>query len=585
VVRFIDEVLAATNAAPVTVVLTLRGDFYDDVLGHRGLADALPKALVNLGPLTHEELEWAVTQPAEKVGLRFDPGLVDRLLDDVGDEPGNLPLMEFALKELWGARRGDRLLYDVYKAMDGIKGAIAKRAETLYEKLDPAQKQAAERLFTKLVRPGEKTGDTRRRADLSELDPTERDLVRTLASAQIRLLVTGRDELAERETVEVAHEALIGQWEQLRGWVRSYRTDLEARDRLEQMAQAWAQGTGELVRGRQLRAFRSLRGGRATPSEEAEKYLRASGRRAVRRIAAGAVAVLALSAGLATFGYWINKEEMRPAMAFYVLAGEAGWIVKKPKMIEIRPGEGKFPTTFLMGSGDDDPDALGVEKPRHRVTLKRPFAIGRYEVTFDEYELFARVTGRHVPSDAGWGTRDRPVIHVSWKDAQAYADWLFKETGKEPGRSYRLPTEAEWEYAARAGTGGRYWWCGENQPNCDIPPDKANCRGCKSTKGLEEIGQRTLPVGSFPANGFGLHDTAGNIWEWVQDCWHENYERAPKDGSAWGKEEGGDCGRRPLRGGSWLVDPDSCRSADRTRVYAGNPNRDSLLGFRLAQDL
>ena len=460
VARFIDEVLAATNAAPVTVVLTLRGDFYDDALGHRGLADALPKAQVNLGPLSRAELERAVTLPAEKVGLSFDPGLVDYLLEDVGEEPGNLPLMEFALKELWGARRGDRLLYEVYKAMDGIKGAVAKRAETLYEKLDPAQQQAAQRLFTKLVRPGEKTGATRRRADLGELAPAERELVRYLASAKVRLLVTGRDDLAQRETVEVAHEALIEQWEQLRGWVRGFRTDLEARDRLEQMAKDWAQGKGDLVRGRQLRAFRRLRGGRAAPERGGGGVPQISGRRAVRRVAGLAVAVLALTTGLATFGLWINKEEMRPAMGFYVLAGKAGWILKKPEMVEIRPGEDEsFPPSFWMGSRDDDPQARPEEKPRHRVTLKRRFAIGRYEVTFEEYELFARLTGREVPSDAGWGTGDRPVIYVSWDDARAYADWLSKETGKEEGKKYRLPSEAEWEYAARAGTEGRYWWC------------------------------------------------------------------------------------------------------------------------------
>jgi hypothetical protein len=424
VVRFIDQLLAATDAAPVTGVLTLRGDFYDDALGHRGLADALPKAQVNLGPLAREELERAVTIPAEKVGLSFDTGLVERLLDDAGDEPGNLPLMKFALKELWSARRGDRLLYDVYKSMEGVKGAVAKRAETLYERLDPAQTQAVERLFTKLVRPGEETGDTRRRADLSELDPAEKDLVRNLASAKVRLLVTGRDELAQRESVEVAHEALIGQWDRLRGWVRNYRTDLEARDRLEQMANDWAQGKGELVRGRQLRAFRRLRGGRAAPSEEAEKYLRASGRRAARRIVSGAVAVLVLSSGLATFGYWINEEEMRPAMGFYVLAAKAGWIVEKPEMVEVRPGEGEFPKSFWMGSGDDDPAADDNEKPRHEITLRVPFAIGRYEVAFEEYELFARLTGRKMPLDEGWGTGDRPVINVSWPHARDYADWL-----------------------------------------------------------------------------------------------------------------------------------------------------------------
>ena len=467
--------------------------------------------------------------------------------------------------------------------MDGIKGAIVKRAETLYEKLDPAQKQAAERLFTKLVRPGEKTGATRRRADLGELAPAERDLVRNLAGEKVRLLVTGRDDLAQRETVEVAHEALIEQWEQLRDWVRGFRTDLEARDRLEQMAKDWAQGKGDLVRGRQLRDFRRLRGGPAAPSPEADAYLRISGRRAVRRVAGLAVAVLALTTGLATFGLWINKEEMRPAMGFYVLAGKAGWIVKRPEMIEIRPGEGGFPKSFWMGSGDDDPQAGPHEKPRHRVTLKRRFAIGRYEVTFEEYELFARLTGREVPSDQGWGSGDRPVIYVSWEDAWKYADWLSEETGKEEGKKYRLPSEAEWEYAARAGTGGRYWWCEEEQPNCDIPPDKANCKSCKSTKGLWEIGQRTLPVGVFPANRFDLHDTAGNVWEWVADCWHEYYEDAPKDGSAWEEANGGDCSRRVVRGGSWYNFPENLRSAYRGRDEAVTRLGD--LGFRLAQDL
>ena len=193
VTRFIDEVLAATEAAPVTVVLTMRADFYGEALAHRGLSDRLQAAQVNLGPMSRLELERAVTKPAQRVGLRFDTGLVDRLLDDVGDEPGNLPLMEFALMALWKARRGDRFLYDAYKSMGGVKGAIAKRAETLYVGLDPAQQRAAERAFTKLVRPGERTGDTRRRAALEELDAAGQALVRTLADKEARLLVTGRD--------------------------------------------------------------------------------------------------------------------------------------------------------------------------------------------------------------------------------------------------------------------------------------------------------------------------------------------------------------------------------------------------------
>ena len=127
VIRFIDELLAATDASPLSVVLTLRADFYGEILAHRGLSDRLQAAQVNLAPMKREELERAVTAPAQKVDLSFEEGLVDRLLDDVGDEPGNLPLLEFALKALWSARRGSQLLHDVYKAMGGVKGAIAKR--------------------------------------------------------------------------------------------------------------------------------------------------------------------------------------------------------------------------------------------------------------------------------------------------------------------------------------------------------------------------------------------------------------------------------------------------------------------------
>jgi formylglycine-generating enzyme required for sulfatase activity len=146
-----------------------------------------------------------------------------------------------------------------------------------------------------------------------------------------------------------------------------------------------------------------------------------------------------------------------------------------------------------------------------------------------------------------------------------------------------LPTEADWDYAARAGTEGRYWWCGEDQPSCDIPPDMANCDGCKSTKGLGGIGQRTLPVGSFPANRFGLYDTAGNVWEWVQDCWHQSYQGAPTDDSAWEAASGGDCGRRVVRGDSWDDGPGVLRAA--SRFWTGAGDRDGDVGFCLAQDL
>jgi len=568
VVRFIDALLDAAEAAPVTVVLTLRADFYGDALLHRGLADRLRQAVVNLGPMNREELKRAVTKPAEKVQLHFDAGLVDRLLDDVGDEPGNLPLMEFALKALWDARRGDQLLYDVYTAMGGVRGAIAKRAETLYARLDPAQQQAAERVFTKLVRPGEETGDTRRRADLNELGQEERALVRTLAGKEARLLVTGRDALADRETVEVAHEALIREWGRLKGWVGQVRETLKDQLLMDDLAEQWNEQDrprlSGLASGRTLKRFE--RAGAA--SELAGEYLRASrARRTLGRASAG-LGVLVLAAGLAGL-IWLDSRGLtvRHPMAA-ALSAVGMWAPIEPETIRISAEAGHL-LRFQMGLASTEEPWMG---PVHEVRLARPFIIGTREVTFAEYDRFALATWRKLPADQGWGREERPVISVSWEDAVAYAQWLRNETGKR----YRLPSEAEWEYAARAGTDTLYWW-GE-----DIKEDGkvwANCAGC----GSEWDYKQTAPAGSFPANAFGLQDTAGNVWEWVQDCWHDSYEGAPTDGSAWEEKGGGDCGRRVVRGGSWGGAPEDVRSAYRYRLVADN--RSLNLGFRLAQDL
>ena len=175
------------------------------------------------------------------------------------------------------------------------------------------------------------------------------------------------------------------------------------------------------------------------------------------------------------------------------------------------------------------------------------FALGVYEVTFEDYDRFVQATGHRRPTDRGWGRGGRPVIDVSWEDAEAYVAWLSRETGE----SYRLPSESEWEYAARAGTTTRYSW------GQDIGRNRAHCPGC----GSRWDDYRTAPAGSFAANGWGLHDMHGNVHEWVADCWHENYARAPRDGTAW--TSGGNCGRRVLRGGSWFYFPVFLRSAHR----------------------
>ena len=228
-----------------------------------------------------------------------------------------------------------------------------------------------------------------------------------------------------------------------------------------------------------------------------------------------------------------------------------------PEMVVIPAG------SFRMGcvSGvkcDDD------EKPVHNVTIARPFAVSKYELTFEEYDRFTMPTGR--VDDQGWGRGRRPVINVSWQDAQDYVRWLSGETGA----TYRLLTEAEWEYAARAGTSTAYNW--GNQ----IGSGRANCQGC----GSQWDKRQTAPVGSFGANGFGLHDMHGNVWEWVADCWNGSYNGAPSDGSAW---TSGDCSDRVLRGGSLYFIPRNLRSAYRLGGPSGY--RDLNIGFRVARTL
>ncbi len=209
-------------------------------------------------------------------------------------------------------------------------------------------------------------------------------------------------------------------------------------------------------------------------------------------------------------------------------------------------------------------DTEGDEKPVHQVDIQESFAIGKYEVTFAQYGMFTKSTGRVIPSDNGYGRGGRPVINVSWGDAQAYVDWLSKQTGQV----YRLPTEAEWEYAARGDTQTDYFW------GNSIGKKNANCYGCSG--GFDN--KKTAEVGHYQANALGVFDMHGNVWEWVQDCWHDRYDGAPQDGTAWEEKE---CDARVLRGGSWKNYPLFIRSSNRDWY---EPNRSSnQFGFRVVR--
>jgi formylglycine-generating enzyme required for sulfatase activity len=234
---------------------------------------------------------------------------------------------------------------------------------------------------------------------------------------------------------------------------------------------------------------------------------------------------------------------------------------KCPEMVVVPAG------SFTMGSSASEKARFDNEGPQHQVTLARPFAIGKFAVTFAEWDACVAGGGckGYTPSDIGLGN-ERPFTEVSWDDAKAYVAWLSRATGK----NYRLLSEAEREYAARGGTITAYWWGDE------IGRGNANCNGC----GSQWDNKQTAPVGSFPPNAFGLYDMSGNAWEWTEDCWHDSYVGAPADGSAWTT---GDCSLRVLRGGSWYSYPQYLRSASRNRDLPGD--RIINVGFRVARTL
>lgn len=228
-----------------------------------------------------------------------------------------------------------------------------------------------------------------------------------------------------------------------------------------------------------------------------------------------------------------------------------------PEMVVVPPG------LFIMGLGGTSPK----EGPAHRVNIDKPFAIGVYEVTFDQWEECVAAAGCTTdPDDHTWGRGNRPVVNVTVADVEEYLVWISKKTGK----TYRLPSEAEWEYANRGGTTTTFWW------GDDVGENLANCKDC----GSEWSAKSTAPVGSFAANPFGLYDTMGNAYEWTADCWNESHNGAPGDGSA---RADGDCKQRVMRGGSFYYFKKVGRSSYRAR------NRNAVnsywLGFRVVRDL
>ncbi len=227
-----------------------------------------------------------------------------------------------------------------------------------------------------------------------------------------------------------------------------------------------------------------------------------------------------------------------------------------PEMVWLPPGD------FVMGEG------AAQEGARPQVSISYKLAVGRFEVTFREWDACAEDGGcRRRPHDAGWGRGGQPVINVSWTDAQQYTQWLSRKAG----RSYRLLTEAEWEYAAKSGTDARYWW-GNHAGN-----GEANCFDC----GSKWDGRQAAPVGRFAPNPFGLYDMHGNVSEWVEDCYRDRYKDVPADGKAWTRDCSVIADARTLRGGAWRSTSRSTRST--ARSSAALHYFDNQIGFRVAR--
>jgi formylglycine-generating enzyme required for sulfatase activity len=294
-----------------------------------------------------------------------------------------------------------------------------------------------------------------------------------------------------------------------------------------------------------------------------------------RQLALAATAVLGaliIVSGLGWYKEYFKEPYVRVVMRPSVLTAEQerekaakpGSAFKEcahgcPTMIVVPAG------AFKMGSPETEEGRSKEEGPQHEVTIARPFAVGRTDLTFAEWDICVAAGACPKVSDNGWGRGDRPVINVSWEEAKGYVAWLKLMTGKE----YRLLSEAEWEYVARAGNRGRwsfgdddsqlgsYAWFDQNSENA------------------------TQPVATRKPNAFGLYDMHGNVWQWVEDPYHDSYDGAPSDGSVW--EQGGDAGRRVLRGSAWNGKPSYLRSASRSWFSAGGRFTDS--GFRVARTL
>lgn len=568
----------------VRIIVTLRADFYARAIKESILANLLrqDRGTFPLDPPGVAAILQMIIRPAEAAGIELEEGLVQRLLNDAGEGPGAMALIAFTLNQLYkGEKNSAFLSIKAYEAFGGVQGAVQKRAETALQGLHVNLDNVLPKLFAHLVEVNEQEVATRSRALKSLLLDDEKIVADALTKARLLVSGEGKDQQA---TLEVAHETVLIGWLRMDQWIRDHAETLRARRDLKQVATEWDKS------GRQNSALRTGKLlqrylGSAEPlSAIADDYLQACKRRRTH-LRMGYTVLGILLATMLGILFHVNKSQYPPTLATKAIFVQIGiWSVSRPEMVTIPAGE--FEMGDISGEGDSD------ELPVHTVQFVSAFEMGKYEVTFDEYDLFAAATGRDKPNDLGWGRERRPVINISWIDAVAYTQWLTKHTGL----NFRLPSEAEWEYAARAKTTSTRYWPAMNEGEKDAACTYANVFDEKNKSRINNVYKTswepfncaddfpfTAPVGEFTANDWGLHDVLGNVWEWTQDCYIDSYKSAPTDGSALMTSNDSNCSLRVIRSGSWRVEAGDIRSAGRDR-YTPN-DQVGLIGFRIARTL
>jgi formylglycine-generating enzyme required for sulfatase activity len=586
------------------IVLTIRTDSFPDFQRHRRFEDWETRPR-DLRTVKGYRFDTIIEEPAKRYGVRVDLKLVEALIEDAPTEDA-LPLLAYSLQRLW-LRYADSgsLILDTHARIGQLSKLIEDGAERALRGLSPDEDAplppgplsknrldlAASTFVPALAQVNERGVTIRRIAQWASFSEEQRDLLARFD--QWRLVVRK----GEPGTVEVAHDALFREWKRLASWLESERTRLEALRALQVDALTWDRNGRDTAylnhRGRRLAEANALSGivgyrRRLTALEF--DYLAACRVANIAHLENERVAQV-VRVALAVF--WVAAFLVVANMAFvwdrinwfftmrpYRIANFDGNALSLERERALRPGDPPFHECvqacpemvvvpageFQMGSPGSEKGRDGNEGPQHRVSIIRQFAVADNDVTFDEWDECFRVGGCPKADDAPMGRRNKPVVNVSFDEAQSYAAWLSRMTGKP----YRLLNEAEWEYSARGGTKTAYYWSDE------IGKDNANCDDC----GSKWDGREASPVGSFKVNPFGLYDMAGNVWQWVEDCYHDDYKGAPANGETW---TGGDCIHRVLRGGSWNVDPRALRSADRIGVSPGSQS--AAIGFRVARTL